>query len=1651
MKKIRKGLLIASLLGVAVCSAGLLSACKKEATVKLVFDEKGGASVADKELKVGTTYTLPTPTYEGYSFEGWYTNADYTGEPVTEVKATKGQTYYAKWVKLYTLTLDLNGGTMDKSSTVSIKQGANVYNALAEYIPTKTGLTFGAWFNGNNELSKDTTMTADLSLKAKYKVAYTVEIYKERLDGSGFEKADDIVGYEYPGVEYSSEQKLEGFKEFKHDNTVTDKVLSETATQNVFKHYYHRETYTVSFVPTYPDGTAGETKKLQGKYGAEVEIPSDYEYAGYCLIGWSDVPQGEATLPANYISNVLYNKDESVKAEKMVIESDGTYYGVWQKGYKDMFGGTDTVFIIGEEEEEKVAYLARGGFLFKGTYTLKKNEFRFTELTNPIIGRLYDDDKFILCDDARAGAIHKLYVAGAETPLVETTTVMFDQYNGITYREKGKENSVGTYVVENGYYVVTYSQGAYKGKKMYLSVTTTELNGVSTPIFQVRNEKEYGLGEIKMATVDGGLLVLDDAYTIKLNGFGSATYTAPDGSSVFSYTYDEANNLLTLVSSMGDKIQCRLQTVNNKKSFVVYSEEMDKTYDIVKDTETLKLDGACVAVYTNGTTEIEGYYTTKESVFGGTIVEMQTKAGAKYAFVITANDSQGSVSYETEKKAGGYAEYYYVQYDEDKNQVALYYAPLLVLNDDAEGEATLYGYTQSQTFEKVSEGTYTFDDETGLYTYDADEHFTPAQAVVALFDVLEVQSCEFALNTDTYTVGVSYWYSWTSKDDVVTPIAKTYTSDKEGTLTLVGGFAFYEEMGVELSGTYVFDDGYVKLTTKDGDSFYYELTGRKFITMQSMPYDLFFMRPNGTTIQGTYISLNGKGGAEYVIKTFDEKGEVADVQTTVGTVETLNESTNSGAPVYRFTSSTITFKYIVLGNGVNWFYAPFNDDYNGTYNSTKSGRLELDGYGYMAYYTDENGNRTSGRYLINEEGTVCVTLNGTERYFDVEGRTFTLRGIEYGTYAVLKNQIFNGVYIELNGYDKAVAFKYVDEERVDIDINGSYEKTANGYKITYQDDTNKIVLDGALDGETFNIRNSSAVQTYINKNDWSILTLDDVGNAIRYTADGKTEKGKYTLVTDTLLYFVNNAGTNACIYVYDKAKGEATPCALTATSYYTQELESLYFSQYGFAIFNGGTRYYYNKVGNSVVMYRQAEEDELNQANEYGFIEDTSFGTLDATKEYGGKTYYRYYGTAIRFVREEATKTHYPIVLGTDKWNLEALSFMPTGEMEFEVVGTVVFNGKTYSCQVIRKMVDDKMEMYFTIGLNIGYYRFDIEATYNGTGADDDTPNTYEITAYTWVISSYSYKYLDTYYRHFLSDYQYGTSLLEGYTNDIGYVEIHRAYDKDGNVLEDGHFLTAEFLEGSKMYDTTGAIVSFEKAELISTDDLMKHEAIFEAEDGYTYHVHFQLVYHGAFGLYGYYVDAFTREETFDANDGYKVVIERKLASDGNAFTIGVNSKVLLIKDGVTTDLNSFNAWALIGGNYYYIDSIYADDDVNQERDPIKETYYSVHCKTASDGTLDQDAKVPAPYESVTVIVEESKTYHSEDGKSWATIIPSWGVTLFSYGSTDNEKEEVPFAVAESCTYDEATQTYTVKLFKKNYKITIVGEYITVEVVDAEE
>lgn len=144
----------------------------------------------------GTAVTLPIPTKEHYTFEGWYEKADFTGTAVTGISAvsTGDKTYYAKWSgKEYRVTLDTNGGKINGENVTEYQYGTLV--TLPTDV-TRENYTFAGWYDSSD--SKVTQISADDFGDKEFKAKWTGNKYKITYELDGGTLADNAVKeYEY--------------------------------------------------------------------------------------------------------------------------------------------------------------------------------------------------------------------------------------------------------------------------------------------------------------------------------------------------------------------------------------------------------------------------------------------------------------------------------------------------------------------------------------------------------------------------------------------------------------------------------------------------------------------------------------------------------------------------------------------------------------------------------------------------------------------------------------------------------------------------------------------------------------------------------------------------------------------------------------------------------------------------------------------------------------------------------------------------------------------------------------------------------------------------------------------------------------------------------------------------------------------------------------------------------------------------------------------------------------------------------------------------------------------------------------------------------------------------------------------------------------
>ena len=1657
----------------------LLTACGKDKNISLTL-VKDGSDTSVVEVAAGAEYTLPVPERDGYAFLGWYSSEDFSGDSLTTVTPTEAMTLWAKWEKVYTLTLDTAGGTLS-TTKLQLKAGENIYDAVKDLIPTKANCEFGKWVLNGAELGQgDVMKAANTTLTAKYKVAYSVEIYLQNTTLDGYEKSKEVItGYAYAGDSFTSNQAINGFQEVTKDGSVVTKVISEDPAENLFRHYFDRSSYTLTFVSNYPDGSANERSTVSVVYGIPVELPFvTFEADGYYLEGWSTVATGAPEYDSHVMDDRLYNA-EAPAWQTITPEGNVTLYAVWSQGYTDLFGGEDVMYV--SVADPKVVYLYRGDRFFKGEVA-KNGDIYFYDSNDDILyqGKLAPtgstalNPTFLYKEDSRSEVISTLYVVGKG--LDSNTKIYFDKENGIKYSvlsgTGSTDDSKGTYVFdEDGYLVATFTEGSLAGKTLTMVIGTVTLSSGTTSAFQVRNEEEYALGQIVHFQVKGNTLVVakddndDPVNDITMLGFGIATYNAGDSTKGYYYTYDPETMTLTLMTSDGSVAGVfRLMYVGGVLGYMTYDKSLDVTYTLDSGA-TLTLDGIRTATFVNGDVTASGYFTMTASVFGGKILTF-TDNGVTYKFMISTvtesievevtdpdtSETTTEIKTETktivEQKHADYAEYYY------KNADSYYYAPLFVYGEPQAGWVTVYGYTPSKTYVKMAEGTFVYDAATGTYTFSTVNRFDAPDVFKEPVDFATVKSCVVVLDSTATKYSINFWLSYTT-EETATDLSTVYSSEDGSKITLVAGLAIYSVNGNFEVGT-VSTKGSLTTIVTANRTLYVELDDEThtYTTFKFAPFDSYEVNKDGTIAKDKYLTLDPKNGVSYhVVTTETVDGE--EVQTTTdypGILYDADRTSLTGFPVYLFVSNAkvdgtedplIKFYFIQISTSSGTYIFIEDTAYGGTYLS-ENGSLSLDGFGYAGKYADNTGLDIIGMYTKTSDTEVQIYANNRYYYFDLNGTTCTLRGDEYGkTYLLMDNQAFQGLYVTPDGYSHFVIFKSEvsgeESVKVPVDENGVYSIDGDYVTLTYQNGIQTVTLickmstmeSGDYLYNTLVVTHEEVVSSYVNESDWSVLILKDDGTAIKYLTDGSAENGSYSIVTDSLLYYVNEEGTDACIYEYDTEKGTATPHTYPARAYYTEDLQSLLFSKYGFAIFNNETRYYYTVKNNRATIYHLDAENA--NANEYGYVAE-DFGDFSAVKEYNGKTYYSNDGYAIKFMRNPETAGYYPVLLSSSdptKYPLDALMFTPTGDAEFTVACTVVINGKNfdyehYKCTVTRKLNEEGVpEMY----LNLGNYRFDITISYHGENSVESTASTYEVTGMHLIITARSYTWMEYYYLYYS---YFGSSFANSFTNKYGVIQLRTDFDTEGNEIES--YVNATFGESSKMYDANGNLIaSLDKADVTQLENGL-YLITFTGADGYQYSLYITLKIHKAFQAYGYIVNALVREETLTANDGYQVTVGRVITSESKSISKGDYFSFELSKDNTAIDNDGVY---LLGGTLYYV--VRTEDEDGKI---TSTTYYKLVLTEKSSGTVggeeETSSNVLPVYESATVTPVAVSTLYNTAGDTYADIMTDDNkVVLLSINGTT-------YFVSD-CQYDTETGVYTVTTSADtSYTITVIDGVITV-------
>ena len=190
------------------------------------FDVDNGTPVA--AVTTSRIEKQPQTTREGYTFEGWYTDENFTEKVTFPYEVTRAQTLYAKWEKnTYTVHFETDGGTEVGDMIVSV----------IERSPSteKKGYTFDGWYTDKNftekvtfpyEVTKAQTLYAKWTQDIPAGITFTVDADGVLTGAEGLTESGMTV--EIPSVVNGIAVREIGQDVFKDNKNIAVLIIPDT-------------------------------------------------------------------------------------------------------------------------------------------------------------------------------------------------------------------------------------------------------------------------------------------------------------------------------------------------------------------------------------------------------------------------------------------------------------------------------------------------------------------------------------------------------------------------------------------------------------------------------------------------------------------------------------------------------------------------------------------------------------------------------------------------------------------------------------------------------------------------------------------------------------------------------------------------------------------------------------------------------------------------------------------------------------------------------------------------------------------------------------------------------------------------------------------------------------------------------------------------------------------------------------------------------------------------------------------------------------------------------------------------------------------------------------------------------------------------------
>jgi len=301
----------------------------KPVTYKVTFILDGGVLTPNtpKDVTVGKTYgALPTPTRDGYYFDGWALDSNVIVTASTTVTELEAHDLTAQWVPDIKVTLNPNGGSAIASPDDKfVAELGELYPAGIGFVPTYSGYKFEGWYTlaaGGTLVDNTVTVTNPENhvLYAQWTPKTDIKVTLNPNGGAAIVSPDVdnfivVFNQKYPTitvVPVYTGYKFEGWYTLATGGKLVDNTL--TVTNGDDHTLYARWTLKNDIEVTLDaDGGTVKTDKFNvtftAAYGSKLDqIPTK---AGYDFDGWYDAAAAgsqvnNATIVEKTANHTLY-------------------------------------------------------------------------------------------------------------------------------------------------------------------------------------------------------------------------------------------------------------------------------------------------------------------------------------------------------------------------------------------------------------------------------------------------------------------------------------------------------------------------------------------------------------------------------------------------------------------------------------------------------------------------------------------------------------------------------------------------------------------------------------------------------------------------------------------------------------------------------------------------------------------------------------------------------------------------------------------------------------------------------------------------------------------------------------------------------------------------------------------------------------------------------------------------------------------------------------------------------------------------------------------------------------------------------------------------------------------------------------------------